>query len=112
MGIVGIVPKPTDDEIAYWLGQPFWGNGYMTEACRLTIDEYFRVTDKPELFVTHLSSNEKSKSTILKLGFTFVSNVMLDVPTRKTAEKAKRYKLTKQNWNAKMKKQEKENKGD
>ncbi|MBL1419034.1 MAG: GNAT family N-acetyltransferase [Alphaproteobacteria bacterium] len=101
MGIVGIIPKPTGDEIAYWLGHPFWGNGYMTEAASLIIDEFFKVTDKQELFVNHLLSNDKSKSTILKLGFTYVSDVILDAPARKTAEQAKHYQLTKQDWQAK-----------
>ena len=101
MGIIGIVPKPTGDEIAYWLGHPFWGHGYMTEACGLVIDEFFRATDQTELFVTHVLHNDKSKSVIQKLGFTYVENVMLDVPTRKTVEPAKRYHLTKQDWNAK-----------
>lgn len=98
MGIVSIIAKPTGDEIAYWLGQPFWGNGYMLEACRLTIDEYFKTTDNTQLFVTHFMPNDKSKSVILKLGFHYIENVMLDVPTRKTIEEGKHYKITKHQW--------------
>lgn len=101
MGIIGILPKSTGDEIAYWLGHPFWGKGYMTEAATLIVNEYFKVTDKNELFVTHLLTNNKSESVIQKLGFIYTGDVTLDIPTRKTAEKAKRYKLTRQDWKAK-----------
>lgn len=104
MGVVGIVDKPTGDEIAYWLGEPFWGNGYMTEACSLTITEYFATSGKDELFVSHFLINDKSKSVIQKLGFKYIDNVMLDIPARKTIEEAKRYKLTQQQWQAKQQK--------
>lgn len=102
MGIVGIVPKPTGDEIAYWLGQPFWGKGYMPEAAALIITEFFAKTAKHELFVSHLLSNNNSKSVIQKLGFTYKDNVMLDCVARKSVEEAKRYKLTKIEWENKI----------
>lgn len=41
-GMVGLLPM--DDiyrktsEIGYWLGEPFWGKGIMTEACQLVTD--------------------------------------------------------------------------
>ncbi|MGL1919743.1 MAG: GNAT family N-acetyltransferase [Hyphomicrobiales bacterium] len=98
MGIVGIVPKPTGDEIAYWLGYPFWGKGYMPEACALTITMFFKQTKKPELYVSHLLNNDKSKSVIAKLGFKYVDNVMLDCVARNSLEEAKRYKITKHEW--------------
>ncbi|MBL1241165.1 MAG: GNAT family N-acetyltransferase [OCS116 cluster bacterium] len=101
MGVISIIPKPTGDEIAYWLGHPFWGNGYMAEAAGLMIDEYFKTTDKAELFVTHFIHNDKSKSVILKLGYVYLENIMLEVPARKTIEEGKRYRLTKLEWQAK-----------
>lgn len=100
MGIVSIIPRPNGDDIGYWLGREYWGNGFMTEACSLTISEYFATTGKSELFVSHFLLNDKSKSVVQKLGFEYVGNVMLDITARKTVQEAKRYRLTKQQWQA------------
>lgn len=44
-GVVGIVPMQgiyrLTAEIGYWLGEPFWGKGIMTEAVRLLTDYVF-----------------------------------------------------------------------
>ena len=36
MGVVGIT-----GHLGYWLGKPFWGQGYMTEAAGALVDAYF-----------------------------------------------------------------------
>src|SRR3569833_641918 len=39
IGIVGIsIQEGTAPELGYWLGEPYWGMGYMTEAARDLID--------------------------------------------------------------------------
>ena len=32
LGVVGLHPGPAGTEIGYWLGRPFWGRGFATEA--------------------------------------------------------------------------------
>ena len=43
VGGIGVIPGADIErfsaEIGYWLGEPFWGQGYMTEAARMLVDE-------------------------------------------------------------------------
>src|SRR3954463_16076716 len=42
LGVCGIAQRAGQPpEIGYWLGLPFWGNGYATEATRAVIDHAF-----------------------------------------------------------------------
>src|ERR1043166_2784008 len=42
LGAVGISTSEREPpELGYWLGVPFWGNGYATEAVRAVIDHAF-----------------------------------------------------------------------
>ena len=69
-------PNPTDRKedasfsIGYWLGRPFWGNGYISEAARALLNEA-RATFKSDLRVNAsiYTDNPESVSVINKLGF-------------------------------------------
>lgn len=72
IGIVSLFRRSetSDFELGYWLGRPYWGNGYMTEACRALID-----CAEDRLGVTTLtagvfSDNPGSVRILEKLGFT------------------------------------------
>src|SRR3977135_2288396 len=41
IGACGLDLRNGGPEIGYWLGAPFWGNGYATEAARALIDHAF-----------------------------------------------------------------------
>lgn len=57
-------------EIGYWLGQPYWGKGYMTEAARAVIDWYFRTSSADMLISGVFHFNAASLAIQKKLGFT------------------------------------------
>nr|WP_319556355.1 GNAT family N-acetyltransferase [uncultured Vibrio sp.] len=60
--------------LGYWLGVPYWGNGYATEASKSLISfskEHYGLT---KLQVMHLVGNERSKSVIKKLGVKYVGD--------------------------------------
>ena len=59
----------TELEIGYWVARPFWGQGYVTEACRGLIKEA-----QETLQITHLKAgvfadNPASLKVLKKLGF-------------------------------------------
>ena len=56
-------------ELGYWLGRPYWGHGYMTEACQALIE-----TAENSLGLTHIKAgvfedNPGSIRILEKLGF-------------------------------------------
>ena len=58
--------------IGYWLGEPYWGKGYMTEAVTAAIDHYFATTRANEIFSGILIGNSASLRVQQKLGFELV----------------------------------------
>lgn len=58
-------------ELGYWIGRPFWGKGYMTEAAQALIDRGFRNLGMTAIWCGYYDGNERSKRVQEKLGFTF-----------------------------------------
>ncbi|AQS40907.1 MAG: Acetyltransferase GNAT family [Candidatus Tokpelaia hoelldobleri] len=56
-------------EIGYWLGEPFWGQGYATEAISALIDTAFRTTDIDVLYAACFTTNAVSRHVLEKAGF-------------------------------------------
>lgn len=58
-----------DPEIGYWIGAPFWGNGYATEAVRGLIDHAFGARGHAMLNAGARVSNPASRRVLEKCGF-------------------------------------------
>jgi RimJ/RimL family protein N-acetyltransferase len=56
-------------ELGYWLGRPYWGQGFATEALRTTIDRAFDATDAAEVFASARVTNSGSRRVLEKCGF-------------------------------------------
>lgn len=63
----------TEDEceLGYWLGKPFWGRGYMTEAARELIRHGFDNLGMARIWCGYFDGNEKSKRVQEKCGFKY-----------------------------------------
>ncbi|WP_300019225.1 GNAT family N-acetyltransferase [uncultured Roseobacter sp.] len=57
-----------DEELGYWLGEPFCGHGYASEAARALIERYFARTQVP-LMSGHRVGNAASRRVLCGLGF-------------------------------------------
>ena len=68
-GHVGFHQGAEGPIIGYWLGQPFWGRGIMTEAVTACLDWFFRASRAPALYSGVFHFNEASLRIQLKLGF-------------------------------------------
>ncbi|MGP8305333.1 GNAT family N-acetyltransferase [Vibrio sp. YIC-376] len=60
--------------LGYWLGVPYWGCGYATEASKSLISFSKKHYGLTRLKVMHLVGNERSKSVIEKLGIKYVGD--------------------------------------
>lgn len=55
-------------EIAYWVGEEFWGNGYATEAAQAMLQFAFNEKDYHKVFARCFTSNPASGRVLEKLG--------------------------------------------
>ncbi|GLR06782.1 N-acetyltransferase [Vibrio hyugaensis] len=79
--LLGAVSLPRIEKgygtLGYWLGVPYWGNGYAFEASKALIEfaqSHFALSG---IRVMHLVENQRSKSVIQKLNVTYVANKIL-----------------------------------
>lgn len=58
-------------EIGYYLGEPYWGRGYMTGAVKKACDYVFSHSDIVRIFADPYDYNIASQRVLEKAGFTF-----------------------------------------
>jgi RimJ/RimL family protein N-acetyltransferase len=71
-GLIGHVGFHNDTEgtvIGYWLAQPFWNRGLMSEAVQAALDWYFAVTDAHVIASGVFAFNKASLAIQRKMGF-------------------------------------------
>ena len=61
----------TELEVGYWIGVPFWGNGYIPEAIRALQKHAFEDLGCTAMWCGYYDGNEKSKRVQEKLGFAY-----------------------------------------
>ncbi len=63
---------PEDEgEIGYWIGVPFWGQGYVSEAVRELIRHGFEDLKLNRIWCGYFEGNDKSKRVQEKCGFRY-----------------------------------------
>lgn len=60
-----------EGEIGYWIGVPFWGQGYVPEAVRELIRHGFEDLKLKRIWCGYFEGNEKSKRVQEKCGFSY-----------------------------------------
>lgn len=58
-------------EIGYWIGKPFWNQGYTTEAARAILAYGFQTLHLNRMFARHLVRNPASGRVMQKIGMQF-----------------------------------------
>jgi RimJ/RimL family protein N-acetyltransferase len=71
IGGIGLrVDKQHDTaELGYWIGKPYWGNGYCTEAVAAMVEFGFSQFGWRKIYAEHFSDNPASGRVLEKLGF-------------------------------------------
>lgn len=57
-------------ELGYWIAEPYWGNGYCTEAAHRVVDYGFGELRLNRIHATHLARNPASGRVMQKIGMT------------------------------------------
>ncbi|MGI8723821.1 MAG: GNAT family N-acetyltransferase [Methyloceanibacter sp.] len=80
-------------EMGYWIGKPFWGQGYATEAVRALIRHAFDTDRLEYLIAGHFADNAASQRVIRKLGFEPFGGETRDCAARGTEARCLTYRL-------------------
>jgi 8-oxo-dGTP diphosphatase len=84
MGCIGI--RRGDDgvsgDLGFWLGRPFWGNGFMTEAVQAFVGHAFDGLGLQRLEAAAVPENRASIRVQEKTGFAYVRREMRLAPAR------------------------------
>lgn len=73
MGMIGfgINAEHRRAELGYWLGKPYWGQGYATEAARATLRYCFDQLELNKVCAGHFAHNPASGRVLQKLGMSY-----------------------------------------
>lgn len=76
MGVVGFHPDQDGaTELGYWLGRPYWGVGYMTEAVVTALEWARESWAKRYLLSGHFADNPASGRVLCKTGFLYTGDI-------------------------------------
>jgi len=88
----------TDPEIGYWLGVPYWGNGYATEVARAVIDHAFTELGYERLEAGARVSNPASRRVLEKCGFQWTGVILQRVRAINSSAPSDRFRLDRGLW--------------
>ncbi|MEL6503419.1 MAG: GNAT family N-acetyltransferase [Pseudomonadota bacterium] len=101
LGMVSISPAHGhEDNLGYWLEEPSWGQGYISEASRAVVSWYFAKTGVKAIQSGYYEDNPASAAVLDKLGFQPTGETRQANATRKTTVKAISMELTRDRFNA------------
>lgn len=71
-GAIGLVinQKMNRAELGYWVGVPYWGQGYCTEAARVVLEYGFTQCGLNRIHASHFGTNPASGRVLEKIGMT------------------------------------------
>ncbi|MBN9064580.1 MAG: GNAT family N-acetyltransferase [Rhizobiales bacterium 65-9] len=96
-----IAAQPNDSgalELGFWLAEPLWGEGYMTEAARSIIDTVFTLTDVREIVSAVRVINPASRRVQEKCGFRHEGSALRSAPARGGAFACDLFRLDRRTW--------------
>jgi RimJ/RimL family protein N-acetyltransferase len=101
-GHVGFHRAPQGPVLGYWLGQPFWSRGIMSEAVAAALEWFFEASPAPVLHSGVFYFNTASLRIQAKLGFTETGRSKLVCLARDTEVEHIDTQLTRSVWKARL----------
>jgi ribosomal-protein-alanine N-acetyltransferase len=66
-------------ELGYWIGVPYWGNGYATEAAKAVVKYGFGTLGLHRIFASRFANNPASARVLRKIGMRHEGNLRAHV---------------------------------
>jgi RimJ/RimL family protein N-acetyltransferase len=99
LGAIGIrLGEREPPELGYWLGVPFWGHGYATEAVRAVIDHAFADLDYEALGADARVTNPASRRVLEKCGFQWTGVGLTRIRALASSAPVDRFRLERAIW--------------
>jgi RimJ/RimL family protein N-acetyltransferase len=99
LGAVGIsMSEREPPELGYWLGVPFWGHGYATEAVRAVIDHAFADLEFEALGAGARVTNPASRRVLEKCGFQWIGVGLTRIRALASSAPVDRFRLERAIW--------------
>ncbi len=98
IGVCGVEPRDSAPEIGYWLGAPYWGRGYATEAVRAVIDHAFGTVGHGTLQAGARVGNPASRRVLEKCGFQWTSVGLYRIRAINSSAPLDRFRLDRGLW--------------
>ena len=101
-GHTDMTERDDECELGYWIGQPFWGRGYVPEAATELLRRAFEDLGMTTVWCGYYDGNQKSKRVQEKLGFVFHHTCdEVPVPLLNEVRVGHTNVLTKEQWEKK-----------
>lgn len=73
LGVIGLTLTPTHDhaELGYWIGKPYWGQGYATEAAAAVLRFGFETLRLHRIHAAFMAHNPASGRVMEKIGMVY-----------------------------------------
>ncbi|OEC99639.1 MULTISPECIES: GNAT family protein [unclassified Rhizobium] len=101
LGCCGVEPTgdPNTVEIGYWLGEPYWNQGYTTEAAHALIDMVFRTRENvAQIDARCRVTNVASRRVVQKCGFQFQGSGLAASLALGSTVPVEWYRLDRKTW--------------
>ena len=85
-------------DLGYWLGAPYWGNGYATEAARALIDHAFTALGCQALQAGARVTNPASRRVLEKCGFQWTGVGLYRIRALNSSAPIDRFRLDRGIW--------------
>ncbi len=85
-------------EIGYWIGRPYWGRGYATEAARAVIRYGFEILGMNRIYASHFTENPASGRVMQKAGMQFEGVLRQDVRKDDEFRDHALYAILREDW--------------
>ncbi len=100
IGSVGLVGEAESFELGYWIGEPWWGRGFATEAARAMCSFAFERLDAEQVTAGHFVINDASGRVLAKCGFRYTGQDKEYSLARDAEVDCKRMVLSREDWQA------------
>ncbi|MFN8374092.1 MAG: GNAT family protein [Anaerolineae bacterium] len=87
-------------ELGYWVGIPYWGKGYMTEAARRMLRFGFDERKLNRIYASHFGQNPASGRVMQKIGMTYEATLRQHVVRMEEYVDMVYYGILKSEWQA------------